>query len=129
MREGASAGGGQHTVSFGLRSHTWGPLLIIVVSGRVDVESAVQLGSEIRRLQRERNVVVDLWDVTELHEVGVFVLTAAKRQAKGSGWGFAVVADPMGACVKAIEDAGATDTLRPFASRRQARQALQTASP
>ena len=116
-------------MSFSLRSFYWGALLMIVVTGRVDHESAVLLGSELRKLQREAHVVVDLWDLAEIEEVGVFVLTAAKRRADASGWGFAIVADPNGPIVEAIEAAGATETLKPVASRKQARQVLELSSP
>ena len=116
-------------MTFALRSHWWGTLLMVVVTGPVDAETAVVLGSELRKLQRECDVVVDLWDVTEIDEVGVFALTASKRRANHAGWGFAVVADPAGPVTAAIEDAGATETLKPFASRKMARRALQLASP
>jgi anti-anti-sigma regulatory factor len=102
---------------------------MVVVTGPVGAENAVMLGSELRKLQRECSVVVELWDVTAIDEVGVFALTAAKRRADAAGWGFAVVADPAGPVTEAIETAGATETLKPFTSRKTARRALQLASP
>ena len=114
-------------MSFALRSHWWGPLLMVVVSGPVDAEDAVALGTELRKLQRECDVVVDVWDVTEIDEVGVFALTAAKRRASNSGWGFALVADRSGPVAEALERAGATDALSPVSSRKEARRVLQLA--
>ena len=116
-------------MSFALRSHWWGPLLIVVVSGPVDAERAVELGTELRKLQRECDVVVDLWDVSEMDEVGVFALTAAKRRATAAGWGLGVVANRGGAAAAAIEAAGATETLNPVTSRKEARRVLQLAGP
>jgi anti-anti-sigma regulatory factor len=101
---------------------------MVVVSGEIDAERAVALGSELRKLQRECDVVVDVWDVTEIDEVGVFALSAAKRRANAAGWGFAVVADATGPVAEAIEIAGATDTLKPYTSRKRAREALHLAS-
>lgn len=116
-------------MSFAMRSHWWGPVLMVVVSGPVQAESAVALGAELRKLQRECDIVVDVWDVSEIDEVGVFALTAAKRRAHAADWGFAVVADPAGPVTEAIEEAGATETLNPVSSRKEARRVLQLASP
>lgn len=116
-------------MTFNLRSHYWGALLMVVVTGRIDHENAVMLGSELRKLQREAHVVIDLWDLAEIEEVGVFVLTAAKRRADAAGWGFAVVTDPAGPIVEAIERAEATGTLKPVASRKEARRVLELSAP
>ena len=115
-------------MSFTLRSHYWGALLMVIVTGRIDHEGAVMLGSELRKLQREAHVVVDLWDLSEIEEVGVFVLTAAKRRAEAAGWGFAIVAEPAGPIVEAIERAEATETLKPVSTRRAAKHAMDLAS-
>lgn len=116
-------------MTFNLRSHYWGALLMVVVTGRIDHENAVMLGSELRKLQREAHVVVDLWDLSEIEEVGVFVLTAAKRRADAAGWGFGVVADPAGPIVEAIERAEASDTLKPVSTRKEARRVMELTSP
>ena len=108
-----------------LRSHYWGPLLIVVVSGEIDSKGAALLGSQLRELQIANDVVVDLWDVTEMDAAAVASLEAAKRRADAGGWGFALVADPAGPCDEALKAAGIDGALAPFPSRQAARAALQ----
>jgi anti-anti-sigma regulatory factor len=102
---------------------------MVVVAGRCDAACAPSLSAHLRKVRRETDVVVDLWDVAHISPPVVGVLAEAKQSADAEGWGFALVADPAGPCIEAIEAAGEADTLRPFASRQDARRALQLASP
>ena len=108
-----------------MRAHRWGSVLVVVVSGPVDADAAVVLGTQLRKLQRETDVLVDLWDVTELDSVAIDTLAGAKHRAADAGWGFAIVADPESPCAEALA-AHAGDLLKPFASRQAARAGLQT---
>ena len=108
-----------------LRSHYWGPVLMVVVGGAMDADGARTVEAHLRHAQGEGDVIVDLWDVTRFDRAAVGVLTDAKRRTEDAGWGFALVADPSGPCRDAIEAAGETGFLRPVATRQQARAALQ----
>jgi anti-anti-sigma regulatory factor len=107
-----------------LRSHYWGPLVVVVAAGDLDAEGAARLASYLRRVQRDNDVVVDLWDITRCDPEGVATLEAAKERADAVGWGFAVVADPDGPCVEALQASGAAH-IPTYADRRAARAALQ----
>ena len=108
-----------------LRSHYWGVLVVVVASGDLNAEGAEQLASYLRRVQLDNDVVVDLWDVTLCDSEGIAALEAAKARADAAGWGFAVVADPDGPCVEAIEANDAADSIATYADRHSARVALQ----
>ena len=108
-----------------LRSHYWGPTVMVVVGGPLDVEGARTLAAHLRHAQGDGDLIVDLWDVTKFAPDSVAVFTEAKRRADEAGWGFAMVADPNGPCRDAIELAGQTENLRPFTTRQEARAALQ----
>jgi len=107
-----------------LRSHYWGVLVVVVAAGDLNAEGADLLASYLRRVQLDNDVVVDLWDVSVCDAEGVATLGAAKARATEAGWGFAVVADPDGPCVEALEASGAAD-IATYADRHAARVALQ----
>src|SRR5215208_2731539 len=107
-----------------LRSHYWGVLVVVVAAGNLNAEGAELLASYLRRVQLDNDVVVDLWDVSMCDAEGVATLEAAKARADEAGWGFAVVADPDGPCVEALEASGAAD-IATYADRHAARVALQ----
>ena len=98
---------------------------MVVVGGALDADGAHQLAVHLRQAQGEGDLIVDLWDVTRFESPAVGVFTEAKRRAEAAGWGFALVADPTGPCRDVIEAAGQTENLRPFATRQDARAALQ----
>jgi anti-anti-sigma regulatory factor len=108
-----------------LRSHYWGVLVVVVASGDLNARGAELLADYLRRVQLDNDVVVDLWDVTLCDSDGVATLEAAKARAAAAGWGFAIVADPEGPCVEALEEAGLTDGIHTYADRHTARAALQ----
>ena len=108
-----------------LRSHYWGVLVVVVASGDLNAQGSDLLADYLRRVQLDNDVVVDLWDVTMCDSEGVGTLKAAKARADDAGWGFAIVADPDGPCVEALEEADLTNELDTYADRRAARQALQ----
>jgi len=109
-----------------LRSHYWGTLVVVVGGGDLDADSADRMESHLRRFQRGNDLVVDLWDVTSCDPAGIAVLRAAKRRADEAGWGFAVVADPTGPCIEALEAGGVENEVPTFADRHEARAALQS---
>jgi anti-anti-sigma regulatory factor len=108
-----------------LRSHYWGALVVVVAAGDLDVDGGARLASYLRRVQLENDVVVDLLDVTSCDPEGVATLEAAKERADATGWGFALVADPEGPCVQALEASAAAATIPTYADRHIARAALQ----
>jgi anti-anti-sigma regulatory factor len=96
---------------------------VVVASGDLNAEGADLLASYLRRVQLDNDVVVDLWDVSACDSEGVATLEAAKARADEAGWGFALVADPEGPCVGALEAAATNfDT---YVDRHAAREALQ----
>jgi len=99
-------------------------LVVVVAAGDLNAEGAELLASYLRRVQLDNDVVVDLWDVSMCDAEGVSALEAAKARADEAGWGFAVVADPDGACVEALEASGVAD-IATYADRHAARVALQ----
>ena len=103
-----------------LRSHYWGALVVVVASGDLDGDGVARLRPLLRELQGGKDVLLDLWDVTRFDSDGAAVLKTAKARADEAGWGFAVVADPAGPCIEALED----DGMPTFADRRAARAAL-----
>ena len=107
-----------------MRAHYWGPVLVVVVNGNVDADAAVVLGTQLRKLQRESDLLIDLWDVTSMDPVAIDTLAGAKHRADAGGWGFAIVADPEGPCAEALA-AHQGDLLKPFRSRKAARDAFQ----
>jgi anti-anti-sigma regulatory factor len=108
-----------------LRSHYWGVLVVVVAAGEMNAEGAERLASYLRRVQLDNDVVVDLWDVTRCDPEGIATLEAARARAEAAGWGFAVVADPDGACVQALTASDGTPKMATYADRHTARTALQ----
>jgi len=80
----------------------------------------------LRKLQRGNDLVVDLWDVSLCDADGIAALQMAKARADEAGWGFAIVADPQGPCVEALESNGFAEEIPTFADRHAARLALQS---
>ena len=107
-----------------LRSHYWGVLVVVVASGDLDPDGAERLASYLRRVQLDNDVVMDLWDVSRCTPEAIATLESAKARAEAAGWGFAIVADPDGPCVEAIEASGVSDIVT-YADRHTAREALQ----
>ena len=108
-----------------LRSHYWGVLVVVVAAGEMNPEGAELLASYLRRVELDNDVVVDLWDVTRCDPEGIATLEAASARAEAAGWGFAVVADPDGACVQALTSSDGTPKMPTYADRHTARTALQ----
>jgi hypothetical protein len=108
-----------------LRSHYWGVLVVVVAAGELNAEGAGLLAAYLRRVQLDNDVLVDLWDVTSCASEGIATLEVAKERADAGGWGFAVVADPDGPCVEALEAGGVTDKIATYTDRHTARVALQ----
>src|SRR5688572_30278533 len=98
---------------------------MVVVSGPLDSDGARTLAAHLRHAQGDGDLIIDLWDVTKFESRAVGIFTEAKVRADQAGWGFAMVADPNGPCTDAIERAGEMENLRPFATRQEARAALQ----
>jgi anti-anti-sigma regulatory factor len=109
----------------GLRSHHWGVLVVVVASGELNAEGADMLTAYLRRVQRDNDVIVDLWDVTRCGPEGIATLEAAASRAEAAGWGFAVVADPDGPCVEALAASDGTTSIGTYADRHAARTSLQ----
>ena len=109
-----------------LRSHYWGALVVVVASGSLDSDGATRLGPMLRKLQRGNDLVIDLWDVSLCDSEGIATLQMAKARADAAGWGFAIVADPDGACAEALESNGVSDEIPTYADRHAARTALQS---
>ena len=107
-----------------LRSHYWGVLVVVVAAGDLNADGAELLASYLRRVQLDNDVVVDLWDVSLCDSEGVSALETAKARADEAGWGFAVVADPDGPCVEALESSGVAD-IATYSDRHAASTALQ----
>ena len=110
---------------FGVRWRRWRDVWVVVVQGDLDVDAAADLNRRISRLQRDRSVFVDLWDVTSLDPVVIGLLATAKRRANASGWDFAVIAKHGGAVHTEIEAAGLADALPCFPTKHDARAALR----
>jgi anti-anti-sigma regulatory factor len=108
-----------------LRSHYWGPNVMVVVGGALDERGANALATHLRHAQGDGDLIVDLWDVTRFERPAVEVFLEAKQRAEAGGWGFALVADPSGPCRDVIEAAGETHHLQPYTTRQEARAALQ----
>jgi len=99
--------------------------VVVVAAGEMNAEGSELLASYLRRVQQDNDVVVDLWDVTHCDPDGVATLEAAAARADADGWGFAVVADPDGPCVKALTSSDGTTAMQTYADRHDARTALQ----
>lgn len=111
---------------FGVRWYEWGEVWVVVLRGDVDVAAAAELSRKLSRLQRNCTVFVDMWDVTFVDPVvGLGVLATAKLRAETTRWEFAVIAPPGGVAAQEIETAGLNESLRPFATKHDARAALQ----
>jgi anti-anti-sigma factor len=106
-----------------LRSYYWGAIVMVVAAGELDKHTAERLEPYLRRLQAGNDVIVDLWDVSRCDSGGVAALEEAKQRADQTGWGFAVVVDPAGPCVEALQSAAST--IPTFNDRHAARAALQ----
>lgn len=108
----------------GLRTVEWGDIRVVVLRGDVDVEVAARLSRTLAKLQRESTVFVDVWDVTALDQVALGALAAAKLRAEATRWEFAIIAPRGGLVAQEIEEAGLGDSLRPYPTRHDARDAL-----
>ena len=115
----------QPVTRLSLRSHYWGVLVMVVAAGEIDESGAERLGAYLRRRQFGNDLVLDLWDVTQIDAEGVAALAEAKSRADEDGWGFAVVADLAGPCAEALAADEAAHTIAVFADRHAARAALQ----
>jgi hypothetical protein len=93
--------------------------VVVVASGDLDADGVARLDALLRK--GDKDVVVDVWDVTHFDADGAAALKNAKARADEAGWGLAVVADPAGPCIEPLEAAG----MPTFADRRAARAALQ----
>ena len=111
-----------------LRAHYWGPLVIVVARGQLDAETDWLLRDYVSKFRGKRSVILDLWDVADCDAAGVESLKSVQRLVEEGGWGFAVVGDPSGPCVKALEAHPVARTLLTFADRRTAREGLQDVS-
>ena len=100
---------------------------MVVARGVIDADNAERLGDYLRTLP-EGDLLIDAWDITACDAAGVAALTAAKRRTEASGWGFAILGDPDGACVKALKADREGQNVATFADRHVARTALQHAS-
>jgi anti-anti-sigma factor len=108
-----------------LRSHYWGPFVVVVAAGELDAGTGQRLAPYVRKLQAGTDLVLDLWDVTACDADGVALLEDANRNADESGWGLAIVVDPTGPCAKALKSTGAERSIPIFGDRHAARAALQ----
>ncbi len=112
---------------YGLRWHEWREVTILVARGEIDVDAAAELGRRLERLQRNATVYVDVWDVSAIDPLLVWILATARRRAADRGWGFAVLAEPEGVVDKEIEAAGLSEELPIYRTKQEAMAALRHA--
>lgn len=94
-----------------VRSYNWGPV-IVALRGKVDWDSVDSLNRCLREHQDERDVVLDVWNVTRVESAAlVAILQAAMMRAEETGHGFALVGEPSWTCMQAIEANPATGSL------------------
>jgi anti-anti-sigma regulatory factor len=94
-----------------VRSDDWGPV-IVALRGQLNWESVEPLNRCLREHQNERDVVLDVWDVTRCEDAALIaVLQAARTRAEDNGRGFALVADPSRTCMHTIEENPGTRSL------------------
>jgi hypothetical protein len=94
-----------------VRSHHWGPV-VIAVRGRLDWQGVESLNGSLREHQEERDVVLDVWNVTRCEPAAlVAIVQAAMVRAEENERGFALVGEPSWTCMQAIEANPATRSL------------------
>jgi anti-sigma B factor antagonist len=71
---------------FTIRESKKGSLISLKLSGELTIYTAAQARGELQaRLEKHKNLELDLWGVEELDTAGVQVLLWAKREAKNRG--------------------------------------------
>lgn len=94
-----------------VRSDDRGPA-IVAVRGKLDWESVEQLNFCLREHQDERDVILDVWNVSRCEPAAlVAILQAAIVRAEDGGRGVALVGEPCWTCMQAIEANPATQSL------------------
>lgn len=102
---------GRASVQVQIRSDDAGPV-IVALRGKVDWDSVDSLNLCLREHQAERDVVLDVWNVTRVEPAAlVAILQAAMTRAEERGQGFALVGEPSWTCMDAIEANPATRSL------------------
>jgi anti-sigma B factor antagonist len=100
-----------------VRTHHLGGVLVVDVSGEVDLATVNPIASELIGLvaSRPRAVVVDLQAVTNLGSIGVTLLLDAQRFAEDLGIPFATTASSR-AVLRPLRLVGADRMLRHYAT-------------
>ena len=94
-----------------VRSHHWGPI-IVALRGKLDWESVESVNGSLREHQTERDVILDVWNLTRCEPAAlVAILQAAMVRAENSRRGFALVGEPSWTAMDAIEANPATRSL------------------
>jgi len=94
-----------------VRSYSWGPV-IVALRGKLDWHSVDPLNRCLREHQDERDVVLDVWNLTHVEPAAlVAILQAAMTRADETGHGFALVGEPSWTCMQAVEANPATSSL------------------
>ncbi len=107
-----------------LRSHYWGVLVVVVAAGDLNTEGADLLASYLRASSSTTTSSSTSGTSRSATPMGSRRSRPRRPGPDEAGWGFAVVADPDGACAEALEASGVSD-IATYADRRAAREALQ----
>jgi len=86
--------------------------VIVALRGKLDWEGVEAVNRCLREHQNERNVVLDVWNVTRCEPAAlVAILQAAMVRAEDTHQGFALVGEPSSTAMQAIEANPATHSL------------------
>lgn len=90
----------------------------MVLDGWLVGAAGARLLSYLREV--DRDVVLDIWGVSECDSAGQAAIKTARHRVEEAGWRFALVGDPKGICAMAL-----ADRIPVFTTRRNARAALR----
>ena len=86
--------------------------MIVALRGKLDWESVEPVNRCLCEHQEERDVILDVWNVTRCEPAAlVAILQAAMVRSEAGGQGFALVGEPSWTAMEAIEANPATRSL------------------
>ena len=94
-----------------VRSDSRGPV-VVTLRGKLNWHSVEPLNRCLAEHQGERDVILDVWDLTRCEPAALIaILQAALMRAADNDRGFALVGEPTSACMQIIEANPGTQSL------------------
>jgi ABC-type transporter Mla MlaB component len=109
-----------------VRQQEWGHFIVFAVRGELNAKTSEELKERVLKIQGDRPVILDLWDVSRCDPAGIAAVRDVQHLLEEQAWACAVVADPRGPCTDALE--ADPEPVGTYPDRRAARSALHHAA-